>query len=271
MLSCGIDIGSTTIEVVLHDGERVLGMKKAVSGAFPAEYARKAYQGLLGELALGEADVDRIVTTGFGRNYFDGAHKVVSEISCHAAGVRAEIPGARTIIEIGGQDSKMIRLNERGLVTDFVMNDRCAAGTGRFIETVSRILNLSIEETGSLGLGIETASEISSMCAVFAESEIVGLLHQGRTPASLVRGVCNSVARRILGMSGRIGLEEAIVFTGGVAKNPGVLRSLEEITGRPIRTPREPEFTGALGAALLASRIGFGNDKEKSIVTEEAG
>ena len=254
MLNCGIDIGSTTIEIVLHDGRSVLGKGMALSGAFPAEHARKAFTGLLADLKLQRSDVGRIVATGFGRNYFDQADRVISEITCHAAGVIAQIPNARTVIEIGGQDSKMMQMDDEARVRDFVMNDRCAAGTGKFIETVARTLNIPVEETGEISLLAPKGCEISSMCAVFAETEIVGLLHQGASPESVLRGVFNAVARRILGMAGRIGMRDEIVFTGGVARNKGVLKALQEITGHEIRVPSEPQFTGALGAAILAQR-----------------
>ena len=254
MLTCGIDIGSSSIEVLVHDGQHAVGSRVTASGAFPADHARKAFDGLLAELKLEPAHIGRIAATGFGRNYFAQADRVVSEITCHAAGVLAEMPNAHTVIEIGGQDSKMMQIDDEGRVRDFVMNDRCAAGTGRFIETVARTLNIPVEETGDLGLRADGGCEITSMCAVFAESEIVGLLHQGQSPESVLRGVFNSVARRILGMAGRIGLREEVVFTGGVAKNVGVLKALQEITGRKIRVPSEPQFTGALGAAILAGR-----------------
>lgn len=261
MLTCGIDIGSSSIEIVMHDGSTITGSGITMSGAFPAEHARKAFDALLAELNLQRTDVTRTAATGFGRNYFERADRVVSEITCHAVGVLAQLPNVRTIIEIGGQDSKMMKLDDDGKVRDFVMNDRCAAGTGWFIETVARALNIPVEETGILGLKADTACEISSICAVFAESEIVGLLHQGKSPESVLRGVFNSVARRILGMAGRIGLQEEIVFTGGVARNPGVLKALQEITGHEIRVPSEPQFTGALGAAILAQRDLAGKDR----------
>jgi len=254
MLCCGIDIGSSTIEIVLHDGKGIVGQWVTLSGAFPAEHARKAYTGLLADLGLNRSDVNRIVATGFGRNYFDQADRALSEITCHAAGVVSQVADARTVIEIGGQDSKMMRLDDDARVRDFVMNDRCAAGTGKFIETVARTLNIRVEETGEIGLRAPKPCEISSMCAVFAETEIVGLLHQGASPESVLRGVFNAIARRILGMAGRIGLRDGIVFTGGVAKNRGVCRALQEITGHTIRVPAEPQFTGALGAALLAAQ-----------------
>jgi predicted CoA-substrate-specific enzyme activase len=270
MISCGIDIGSTTIEIVLLDRSGLVGKRLAASGAFPAVHARKALDELIVETGISRASIGRIVATGFGRNYFEHSDRAVSEITCHAAGVFSLMPGTRTIIEIGGQDSKMMQLDDQGRVRDFVMNDRCAAGTGKFIETVARTLAMPVEETGELGLKAVKACEISSMCAVFAETEIVGLLHQGAPPESVLCGVFNAVSRRILGMSGRIGLKEEIVFTGGVARNAGVHRALEEITGRAIRVPAEPQFTGALGAAIIASRELAANKRITSDSLREA-
>lgn len=269
MLACGLDIGSTTIEIVLLEGRSVVGKCMALSGASPAEHAKRALEGLLEEVRLERSAIARIITTGFGRNYFAQADRAISEITCHAAGVVSEIPEARTIIEIGGQDSKMMRLDQRGLVQDFVMNDRCAAGTGKFIETVARTLSIPVEMTGEAGLRADKPHEISSMCAVFAETEIVGLLHQGASLESVLRGVFNAVARRILGMSGRIGLQNDVVFTGGVAKNVGVRKALAEITGHAIRVPSEPQFTGALGAAILADR--FSQNPEALLVRHPCG
>jgi (R)-2-hydroxyacyl-CoA dehydratese activating ATPase len=253
MITVGMDIGSSTIEIVLWDGAAVAGRCLVASGVAPAAHAKKALEDLMEEHALSRPDIARIIATGFGRNYCMQADRAVSEIACHAAGVVSELPGARTIIEIGGQDSKMIQLDDRGRVLSFVMNDRCAAGTGRFIETVARVLALRVEETGTIALRADRPQEISSMCAVFAETEIVGLLHQGASPESVLSGVFNAVARRVLGMSGKIGLEEEVVFTGGVALNAGVAKALEEITRKPIRIPSAPQFTGALGAAILAA------------------
>lgn len=254
MITGGIDIGSSTIEVVLWDGAAVVGKRLATSGVTPAEHAARALQQLLTDHGLSRPDVARIVATGFGRNYCVLADRAVSEITCHAAGVVWDFTRARTIIEIGGQDSKMIRVDDAGRVQDFVMNDRCAAGTGRFIETVARALGIPVEETGALSLRAQRPQEISSMCAVFAETEIVGLLHQGASPESVLRGVFNAVARRVLGMSGRTGLRDDVVFTGGVALNAGVRNALQDITGKAISVPRDPQFTGALGAAIIAAR-----------------
>lgn len=254
MITCGIDIGSTTIEVVLLNGQARLGSAMVRCGYAPAENAERLVRALLESSGLTRRHVECTVATGFGRNYFQEADRVISEIACHAAGVRALCPGARTIIEIGGQDAKMISVDDQGRVRDFVMNDRCAAGTGRFVEAVARSLNMDVEETGAVALRAQQASAISSMCAVFAETEIIGLVHRGVPAGEVLRGVFDSVARRVIGMAGRIGVADPVVFTGGVARNAGIARALETVTGHPVIVPEEPEYTGAHGAAILAAR-----------------
>ena len=254
MVTCGIDIGSTTIEVILLDGFRRVGAAMVQAGYAPAENANRILEAVLDSSGLARADVACIVATGFGRNYFVNADRVRSEIACHAAGVNALFPGVRTVIEIGGQDSKMMRLDGSGRVQDFVMNDRCAAGTGRFVEAVARSLNMDVGATGALGLSAKRACSISSMCAVFAETEIIGLVHQGVPPDEVMKGVFEAVARRVIGMAGKIGVDDPLVFTGGVARNGGIAQALGMVTGHPVLVPDEPEFTGALGAALLAAR-----------------
>jgi predicted CoA-substrate-specific enzyme activase len=256
MITCGVDIGSTSIEVLLLREGIVVDSLCIDTGAFPAENAKKIFESLLKKNGIERSQIHCITATGFGRNYFTESNKVVSEISCHTAGVAALYTGVRTIIEIGGQDSKMIRVGEGGKVLDFIMNDRCAAGTGKFIEAVARTMAMPIEETGEAALRSDTPCDISSMCAVFAESEIVGLLHRGISAGSILRGVFRSVTRRIIGMSGRIGLNDDIVFTGGVAKNIGVVHALREIVGREIFVPAQPQYTGALGAAIVGMRNG---------------
>lgn len=254
MTTCGIDIGSTTIEVVVLHNATVRASALVQSGSAPAENASRLLTDVLRSCGLVRSDLDCVVATGFGRNYCTEADRILSEIACHAAGVSAVFPGTRTVIEIGGQDSKMIRINGRGHVEDFVMNDRCAAGTGRFVEAVARSLNVSVAETGALGLQAARACTVSSMCAVFAETEIIGLLHQGNPPREILRGVFEAVARRVIGMAGKIGVDDPLVFTGGVARNVGIARALETVTGHPVLVPEAPEYTGALGAALLGAQ-----------------
>jgi predicted CoA-substrate-specific enzyme activase len=254
MRSCGIDIGARTVKCVILEGGRVAGTIVADGGPDPQQVAEDAFGFALRAAGQKSMDRARIFATGYGREHFRAAGATVSEISCHAAGVSRLIPGARALVDIGGQDSKAILLGEGGRVANFAMNDRCAAGTGRFIEMVAQLLGVPLDEVGPLSLGASASSEINSMCAVFAESEIVGLLHQGAPKEAILRGVFRSVARRTLSLLGGLGIAGDIVFTGGVARNPGVVRALEEEGRLRVRVPENPQITGALGAAILAQR-----------------
>jgi len=255
MLTCGVDIGARSIDIVLFDGAGIVASSVTDTGTFPTESVTMAFNDLLRIARVTLSDVDKIVATGYGRNYFNGSDRVVSEILCHAAGVSRLIPTVKTIIDIGGQDSKMIQLGENNKVIDFVMNDRCAAGTGKFIEMIAETLNIPLEEMGVASLKTREACEISSMCAVFAESEVIGLLHKGVSREVILRGVFRSIAKRILGMAGRLALKDDIVFTGGVALNSGVLDALRQESGKKdIKIPDNPQITGALGAAIIAAR-----------------
>jgi (R)-2-hydroxyacyl-CoA dehydratese activating ATPase len=253
MIHAGVDIGSRTIDIVLFDGEKILGSCVTETGVFPKDKARQSFQQLLKQSGIREAA--SIFTTGYGRNYFEGATEAVSEIVCHAAGAAFLFPQVRTVIDIGGQDSRVIQTGESGKVQGFIMNDRCAAGTGKFIEMVAKTLDIPLEETGKLSLSVTEPCDISSMCAVFAESEIIGLLHQGVSRERILAGVLRSVVRRILGMGRQLSLAGPVVFTGGVARNEGVLHALkEESKIVDIRVPENPQITGALGAAILSAK-----------------
>lgn len=253
MLTCGVDIGARTIDIVLFDGAQIIESIVIETGAFPNKNAMEAYEKILQMAGVPVSEIARTIATGYGRNYFDEADRVATEILCHAKGVAYLFPNVRTVIDIGGQDSKMIEVGPGGKVLNFVMNDRCAAGTGKFIEMVAHTLSIPLEETGSAVRGVNEICEISSMCAVFAESEIIGLLHKGVAREVILRGVFRSVARRTLGMAGKIGLRDEIIFTGGVAKNEGVWQALKQETGnKSIIVPPEPQITGALGAAIIA-------------------
>ena len=253
MITCGVDIGSTTIKTALFDGDRILHSQVIKSGSRPAENARRAFHETLTAAGIDRQSVDAVLATGYGRNYFAESDTVASEILCHASGAAHICPSARTVIDIGGQDSKIISLDTGGRVANFVMNDRCAAGTGKFIEMVSLMLDIPLDDMGEVTAGSNEACEISSMCAVFAESEIIGLTQSG-TPADVIlRGVFRSVARRILSMTGKTGLLPEVIFTGGVARNAGVLRALEQETGMSLSVAPEPQITGAVGAAIIAA------------------
>lgn len=253
MLTAGVDIGSRSIEIVLTDGAQVIESVTANTGAAPTENAKKAFAAALAAAGARRPDLAKVIATGYGRNYFPEADAVSSEILCHARGVAYLFPQARTVIDIGGQDSKMISMDGSGKVRNFVMNDRCAAGTGKFIEMVGLMLDVPLDRMGLLTEGSDDAVEISSMCAVFAESEIIGLTQSGTAVDVVLRGVFRSVAKRTLAMTGKVGLQKDVVFTGGVARNAGVARALEHETGVRLLLPPDPQVTGALGAALIAA------------------
>ena len=255
MLYAGIDAGSRMIKIVLLDAARseVVASGSADQGIAQNTLARGLYEALLREHGLGEGAVGRIVATGYGRNLIEFADTTVTEITCHAWGVRHGTPGVRTIIEIGGQDSKLIRLDAGGAVRDFMMNDRCAAGTGRFLEVATTRLGLKLEEVGEIAARAARAAAISSMCVVFAETEMIGLLAAGTPPEEIIAGIQASIASRVGAMAGRR-IDAPVVFTGGVALVPGMAAALEKAIGHPVTLAARPHLTGALGAAILAAR-----------------
>ena len=254
MLCIGIDAGSRTIKAVVWDVAKraVAARGLANQGIRQAALAAELVQTLLRDLGAESADVARTIATGYGRAQVVRADQAVTEISCHARGVRHLRPDARMVIDIGGQDSKVIWLDPRGNVHDFVMNDRCAAGTGRFLEVVAARL-----ETDLAGLGEQAARSthpvaISSTCVVFAETEITGLLSVGTAPADLAAGIERAVAARIGAMVGRRAALP-IVFTGGVALVSGMAEILALTLGHAVKLAADPQYTGALGAALIAA------------------
>ncbi len=219
-----MDIGSRMIKALLFDGTEVLHHVVTDSTSNPRAASVEAFHRLLLEAGIKREALGGIVATGYSREQLDSADRRVTEISCHAAGVYHLFPGTRTVIDIGGQDSKVIRLHPDGSLEDFAMNDRCAAGTGRFLEVVERILEIRLEDMERFALQSQVPSEISSMCVVFAESEIISLLAQGRDRSDILAGVTKSLAHRIYGLSSKTGILEPVVFTGGVARNGAVVR-----------------------------------------------
>ncbi len=254
MITAGIDAGSRAIKVAIFDTEhgRVVGCGACDQGVAQAALAQGLLERTLYQARLTRNAVARIVATGYGRGLVGFANTTVTEITCHAAGVRHEVPDAATVIDIGGQDSKVIWIAPGGKVRDFEMNDRCAAGTGRFLEMAAGRLGVPLDQVGALAGRSVRPAAISSMCAVFAETEIVGLLASGACCEDIVAGVQSSIARRITGMAGRR-IERPVVFTGGVAMIPGMDAALAEELGCPVRVAPQPQMTGALGAAILAA------------------
>jgi len=251
----GIDAGSRTIKVVLIDanGSGIVAMAQADQGIEQDRLACDLFASMLADEKIRETDVRRVVATGYGRNAIHIADTTVTEITCHAVGVRHLVPDAKTIIDIGGQDSKLIRLDGNGKVRDFAMNDRCAAGTGRFLEVVAERLSVPVDSLGRMASKSNSPAAISSMCVVFAETEIIGLLAGGRPGEDIVAGVQNAIASRIVAMAGR-SVESPVIFTGGVARISGMELALQAVLGQAVAISPEPLMTGALGAALLARR-----------------
>ncbi len=254
-ITVGIDAGSRAIKIVFWDTEnkRAVATGTMDQGVNQDSLTSQLYARLLEENQIDHKSIVRIVATGYGRAIISMADETITEITCHARGVRHLHPDARTIVEIGGQDSKWLCLDEKGNVRDFSMNDRCAAGTGRFLEVVAHRLGIQLNDLGDLSARSRKPAIVSSMCVVFAETEIIGLLASGVPPVDIVAGVQNSIASRVAAMAGRRVLEP-IYFTGGVAMIPGMKNSMESALNRPVRETCDPQMTGALGAALLAAQ-----------------
>lgn len=247
MRFAGIDIGSRTIKLVVLNGRRMALSRREDSGIDPMGRAKGILNGVV---------YDRIMATGYGRHLFELSFDspVVTEIKAYAIGATALFPGVRTILDIGGQDSKAIAVNAEGRVTKFEMNDRCAAGTGKFLEIMANTLGYDLDEFGLDALKAEKDIWISNMCTVFAESEVTSLLAKGEDRQDIALGLHWSVVRRVAGMLKRVSVEEPIVFAGGVARNVSMRRLLEEVLEKTIMVPEDPQMVGAYGAALLARK-----------------
>jgi len=248
----GVDVGAATAKAVILNNDSVLASSVIPTGFSAAGAGEAVTKEALQKAGLTMDDLEYIVSTGYGRRAVSFANKVLTEIICHAAGVSWLIAEARTIIDIGGQDSKVIGLDDQGNVTNFVMNDKCAAGTGRFLEVMAGVLGVKISEMGPESLRGQEACQISSTCTVFAESEMVSLRAEGRSREDIIAGIHKALARRVAIMGAPVGFKQEVVFTGGVAKNVGIKKALEDEIGLEILIPEEPQIVGALGAALLA-------------------
>ena len=253
MVVCGLDIGAATTKAVLLNDGKILSYAVLPTGQSVNLATDKVLDEVTKKLGLGSRDFARVVTTGYGRHAVPFADRAVSEIICHAKGANFLLPSTRTVIDIGGQDSKIIALDGDGNVTNFVMNDKCAAGTGRFIEVMANVLEVPLEGMGNLSLSSQKPCMISSTCTVFAESEVVSLRAKGESRENLIAGIHKGVASRTVTMGRSVGFNKDVAFTGGVAKNVGVKRYLETAIGSHLVVPEEPQIIGALGAALLAT------------------
>jgi len=248
----GLDIGSTTSKgIVLKNGKDIV-----VNSIVPFGTGTFGPQRVMEELLKGaeitREDIDQLVVTGYGRVHFPGADKQVSELTCHAKGARYLLPTAETVIDIGGQDAKVMKLNEKGNLMNFVMNDKCAAGTGRFLDVMARIIGVDVSELGPISGKANQIASISSTCTVFAESEVISHLSSQIPVEDIVAGVHESVAKRVSSLAKRAGIQGNIVLVGGVSKNTGVVKAMERALDTPIMTHESAQLTGAIGSAIYA-------------------
>lgn len=247
MRSAGIDIGSRTIEVVIMADGEVIESRQTDTGFDPLKQAKEILEDL---------KHDTIMATGYGRHLFELSYDAptVTEIMAYAVGARALFPKVKTILDIGGQDSKAIALDDHGRVIKFEMNDKCAAGTGKFLEIMAQTLGYSLDQFGAGALKSQKEIQVSSMCTVFAESEVTSLVAKGEDRQDIALGVHESVVRRAVSMLKRVNIEDPILFAGGVARNPCMCRLLEQALEREVLVPEDPQMVGAIGAAILATQ-----------------
>ena len=254
MLTVGIDVGSITAKAaVVRDG-KVISDKLILTGYNARHAGERVFETIIDDLGVDASSIHKIISTGYGRNSVTIADKAVTEITCHAMGAHHLNPAVRSVIDIGGQDSKAIAVDQSGSVKDFAMNDKCAAGTGRFLEVMAKALEVELGHFGQFSINANQPSKISSLCTVFAESEVISLISKGEKRENIIAGIHESIAARVVAMAGRTGLKAPIMMTGGVAKNIGVVKALEKKLGQPIEVSPQSQVTGAIGAALLAQR-----------------
>ncbi len=252
MIVAGIDIGSLSSEAVILNNGEIVSYSILPTGADAQKAARACMHKALEGARLTSEDISATVATGYGRISIPSATKRVTEITCHARGAHRLFPNTRTVIDMGGQDSKVISVDTDGRVLDFVMNDKCAAGTGRFLEVMAGALEVDLVEMGERSARAKNGLIISSMCTVFAESEVISLIAAGCSKNDIIRGLHEAISKRIFSMAGKLRMERPITMTGGVAKNRGIVDALGRLLKGEIHVPEEPQIVGALGAALSA-------------------
>jgi predicted CoA-substrate-specific enzyme activase len=251
--AAGVDVGSTqTKAVIIDENKRIVARALTDTGANVVQAAENAYNEALRSGDIREEEVEYVIGTGYGRYRVTFGNTQVTEISCHGRGAVHMFPGSRTVVDMGGQDTKAIRVNESGEILDFCMNDKCAAGTGRFLGAASSALDIPLDELGDTALRAERPVKISTTCTVFAESEVLSWLGKGKKIEDILLGVHQSIAARSIGLLRRVGIEDEVTFTGGVAKNVGMIHTLQEGMGKKLNVSEESHYMGALGAALFA-------------------
>lgn len=250
VISIGIDVGSVAAKAAAYDGERIVATALLPTGWSPKEAGEQLLKELMDKLNITRDDITTIVGTGYGRVSLSFIDKKVTEITCHGRGAHYVDPNIRTVIDIGGQDSKVIKLNDKGTVIDFLMNDKCAAGTGRFLQVMANALEVDVGDLSKLAYGVEPAN-INSMCTVFAESEVVSLMAEGASKEAIASGLLHSVCNKTYSLVGRIGVENKVFFSGGVSKNKKLGKLLSNKLGVEVISSNESQFLGAIGAAII--------------------
>lgn len=251
--AAGIDVGSTQTKSILVDGARAIVARSLIdTGANVKRAGQRALDALIAGASVAREEIKCVIGTGYGRYKIEAGDAQVTEISCHARGAHLLFPDTRTVIDMGGQDTKAIRISSDGDVMDFCMNDKCAAGTGRFLAGAADVLGLSLDDIGEISLRATKPVKMTSVCTVFVESDILSHLAQGQSIEDILAGVHEAIASRTMGLVRRVGVETQITFTGGVARNIGMVRALEAKLEQPLNRSSESQFTGALGAALFA-------------------
>lgn len=254
MITAGIDMGGKTIKVLILKDRKVLAKGLALAGLEEKKVAEELFQEVLRKAGLKRKDVERIVATGAGRKSAPDADDTITEVGADARGAAFLFPSVRTIIDVGAEEGRGIKCDEKGRVKDFAVNEKCAAGAGTFTEAMSRALEVDLDTFGKLALKSTKAIPMNAQCAVFAESEVVSLVHAKTSKEDISRAVHEAVADRVISMSRRVGIEKDVLLIGGMARNPGFVDAVKRGLGMEVIIPKDPEFVGALGAAVAAAQ-----------------
>lgn len=255
MMYAGIDIGSITAKAALIENNRLLGTHVILTGYDPIKAGIKVFDALLKQIGVSKNQVSAVISTGYGRSSVNFADKTLTEIICHGTGAHFLNSEIRGIIDVGGQDSKAIFLNKSGQVENFAMNDKCAAGTGRFLEVMAKALEVDLKQLGEVSLAADNPSKISSICTVFAESEVISMIARQEKRENIIAGIHASAAARVAILANKIKIKEPVMMTGGVAKNKGMVKALENRLGYKLIVKTLTQETGAIGAAVMASKL----------------